>query len=196
MSTIATGSKAHRHLYVDNFYTRHVFAEKLYSLTNGEIFTTGTVRYKYVGKEDKCNVDKVLKLLAPDNVPRWTWYLVGVHDHTVLTKPKSKAKNCGYVIYKDNKNVIVYSNHLTGTPSKYILSGKTDEAVDLVHGLGEILRYDKSIYTVNKKVYNVPNVVVAYQLYMNNVDVVDQLRKASYTPRKERKIYMSFFILF
>ena len=30
---------------------------------------------------------------------------------------------------------------------------------------------------------------------MNNVDLVDQRRKTSYTPRKERKLYMSFFHL-
>jgi len=30
---------------------------------------------------------------------------------------------------------------------------------------------------------------------MNNVDIVDQRRRTSYTPRKERKVYMSFFHL-
>jgi len=190
MSTITTGSKAHRHLYVDNYYTRHVFAEKLHSLTNSEIFTTGTVRYSYVGTDDKKYVDKVLKLLSPDNIPRSSWYLVAVHDHK---NPRSKALNCGYIVYKDNKLVIFYTNNLQGTPSKYILKGENVEAVKLVHGLGEILRYDKSKYTVNKKVYLVPNIVVTYNLYMNNVDLVDQRRKATYTQRKERKNYMSFF---
>ena len=192
MSTITTGSKAHRHLYVDNYYTRHVFAEKLHSLTNSEIFTTGTVRYSYVGTDDKKYVDKVLKLLSPDNIPRSSWYLVAVHDHK---NPRSKALNCGYIVYKDNKLVIFYTNNLQGTPSRYILKGENVEAVKLVHGLGEILRYDKSKYTVNKKVYLVPNIIVAYNLYMNNVDLVDQRRKATYTQRKERKIYMSFFHL-
>ena len=120
MSKIHTGIKAHRYLFVDNYYTRHIFSEKLYSLSNGEIFTTGTVRYHFVGTDDKVNVDRALKLLAPENVPRCSWYLVGVHDHT---KPRGKALNCGYVVYKDNKLCIFYSNNLTNTPSKYVLAG-------------------------------------------------------------------------
>ena len=58
-----------------------------------------------------------------------------------------------------------------------------------------MLRYDKTSHTINKSTYSVPNIVVAYNKYMNNVDLVDQRRRTSYTPRKERKIYMSFFHL-
>ena len=53
--------EAHRYLYVDNFYTRYILAQKLYTLSGGEIFTTGTVRYIFVGCHDKPNVLSCIK---------------------------------------------------------------------------------------------------------------------------------------
>ena len=153
---------------------------------------TGTVRFIYVGTNDKINVSKAMKQLDQDKVPRGTWYLVAVHD---LKNPKSKAKNCGYIILKDNKICIFYTNHLSSTPKLFIQKGVGPEPIKCVQGLGEILHYDKTSHTINKTTYRVPNIVVAYNKYMNNVDIVDQRRSTSYTPRKERKIYMSFFHL-
>jgi len=153
---------------------------------------TGTVRFTYVGPKDKANVGKAVTYLNQDIVPRGSWYLVGVHD---LTKTKSKAKNCGYIVFKDNKICIFYTNHLQSTPTLYIQKGTHPDSVQCVRGLGEILRYDKTNYTINKSTFCVPNIIVAYNKYMNNVDIVDQRRRTSYTPRKERKLYMSFFHL-
>ena len=53
MTQISTVGSPHRFLYVDNFYTRHVLAQKLFDLTGGEIFTTGTVRFSLVDTSDK-----------------------------------------------------------------------------------------------------------------------------------------------
>ena len=92
-----------------------------------------------------------------------------------------------------NNLCIFYTNHLTKFPNKYLTSGTDQDSIDCVHGLGEILRWYQSQYTVNRTVYKVPNIIVAYNKFMNNVDIVDQRRKATYTQRKERKIYMSFF---
>ena len=38
MCSLTSINKAHRYLYVDNFYTRHVFGDKLLTLSNSEIF--------------------------------------------------------------------------------------------------------------------------------------------------------------
>ena len=51
----------HRYLYVDNFYTRNLISQKLYKLSGGEIFTTGTVRYIFVGHKDKENLLSCIK---------------------------------------------------------------------------------------------------------------------------------------
>ena len=56
MCNITSVDKAHRYLYVDNFYTRHILGDKLQSLSNSEIFLTGTVRFTYVGPKDKTNL--------------------------------------------------------------------------------------------------------------------------------------------
>ena len=80
MSQFSNTRTAHRYLYVDNFYTRHVFANKLLELTNGEIFTTGTVRYMFVGPEDKVYVDQALKKLDDKKVPCGSWYLLVLCD--------------------------------------------------------------------------------------------------------------------
>ena len=49
--------------------------------------------------------------------------------------------------------------------------------------------------SITRKVLQVPSIILAYNLYMNSVDIVDQRRKATYTRRKESKISMNFLQL-
>jgi len=90
-----------------------------------------------------------------------------------------------YILYKS----------LSQDSPKLVNKGSDPDSIEYVHGLGSINRFDKSKHTITKTVYRVPNIIVAYNKYMNNVDLVDQRRKTSYTQRKERKLYMNFFSL-
>lgn len=79
---------------------------------------------------------------------------------------------------------IFYTNHLTKCPDKLITPGTVNDAELCVHGMRDILRWDQSQYTVTRTVYRVPTIILAYNKFMNNVDIVDQLRKDMYTQRK------------
>jgi hypothetical protein len=51
-----------RHLYMDNFYTRHVLAEKVKELSDQEIRITGTCRLNVIDKFNKVGVKAAIDL--------------------------------------------------------------------------------------------------------------------------------------
>ena len=57
------------------------------------------------------------------------------------------AENAGYIVFKDKKVVVFYTNDLASTPSKPILFGEDEEAVKAVDGVGYIFRWtgDESV---------------------------------------------------
>ena len=87
---------------MDNFYTRHTLAKKIYVATDSEMYTIGTMRFNNVDKTSKKLVEKAMKKLEEE--PRGYWYLVSIADtvnKTNSVKRKSKrCKNCksGYSI--------------------------------------------------------------------------------------------------
>ena len=102
------------------------------------------------------------------------------------------ARNAGYIVYKDSKIVIFYTNDLAQTPSKPILYSTDAEAVTCVHGLAKLKRWTKKdIYHRTK--YMVPSIIVAYNIFMNSVDRFDQYRQTYITQRRERRVTMSIF---
>ena len=50
----------------------------------------------------------------------------------------SVADNAGYIVFKDRKQVLFYSNDLAGTPPKPILSSANEEAVMCMLGWAKI----------------------------------------------------------
>ena len=132
------------------------------------------------------------KKLIHVSVKCGSWYLVASRDIDPKTDRATKSKIGGYIIYKDNRTCIFYTNHLSKTPPKYVIEVTHKDSIECVHVLGEMHRFDRTKHKVTKTVYNVHNITVAYNKYMNNVDLVDQRRKTSYTQRKEKKFYMIF----
>ncbi len=51
------------------------------------------------------------------------------------------ANNSGFIIFKDYKVVVFYSNDLFETPPEAVLYGSDERAVNCVHGLSTISRW-------------------------------------------------------
>jgi hypothetical protein len=114
-------------------------------------------------------------------------------ERTQFTPPEELiAENAGYVVWKDSKVVIFYTNDLASTPSRAVLDGTDQEAIDCVHGLAPVWRWTGT-ETMNRSMFMVPAIIVAYNKYMNGVDRLDQKRATNPTRRKEKRLYMSLF---
>ena len=150
------------------------------------------------------------------DVPRGSWNLVSAYNKipnlqvlrkahaseqrrkppgertTFLAPTELVAENAGYIVWKDTKVVVFYTNDLCHTPSREILDMDDAEAIDCVHGLVPIDRW-----TGNEPLYRTtfmaPAIIVAYNMFMNSVDRMDQRRATNPTRQKEQRLHMSLF---
>ena len=114
-------------------------------------------------------------------------------EHWYENKPFKKSDKPGYIIFKENKLVFFYINGLKCTPSQMILDGDNSEVINAAHGLGPFYRWtgNKNIY---RATFMVPVIIIAYNLFMNSVDVLDQRIVYSEVKRKEQRVTMTIFI--
>ena len=201
-----------RVVFMDNFYTRHPLAQTIEKLTSDEIKVIGTIKLSNVDGVNMQRLQNAKKTI--EDMPRGSWVLlqcltVQKNKPTKATKYKKNkttstrkekdkreslvvAPNAGYIVYKDSKIVIFYTNDLAQTPSKPILYSTEAEAVTCVHGLAKMKRWTKKdIY--HRSEYMVPSIIVAYNIFMNSVDRFDQYRQTYITLRRERRVTMSIF---
>ncbi|GMF31034.1 unnamed protein product [Phytophthora fragariaefolia] len=129
-----------RLLVCDNLYTRHNLTKTLTTFTDGEMKMLGTIRIVLQGKwmaerleaakERMDNAERgASELHAALDVPSDWEKLQGKHKRaqkklpthlqTPYIPPASIASNAGYIVFRDTKTVIVYSNDLAGTPSQH-----------------------------------------------------------------------------
>lgn len=212
-SKILRSPSGYRLMVSDNFYTRHTFASAILAFTDGEMHTIGTVRTNLIDKWNKPAVEDSIRRVA--EAERGTWELVAAvnpeagwkkkeADHQKAQKKRpaarqtayqpslSFANRAGYVVYKDRKVVIFYSNDLHATPSVRTLPGTSDEAVACCHGLYPIQRWTDD-RVLHRKIFMAPTVVAVYNRFMNGVDRVDQLRSTNPTRRREKRLDMTLF---
>ena len=144
MNSFSGTGRNNRYLYVDNFYTCPVFAKKLKNMTGGEIVTTGTMRLNYLDALNKAAVTHSVKNL--ELKAQGSWELLAVKESYVDPSGKTKTRkmpNSGFIVLKDKKTVVFFTNDLTDTPKKFSSRGNDPEAIALVRGLGPIKRFDK-----------------------------------------------------
>jgi hypothetical protein len=93
----------------------------------------------------------------------------------------TKVAECaGYVVFKDSKVLVFYSNDLALTPTEPILSAQNESAVEAVRGLAVIKRWcGHEVFHRTK--LKVPAIVAAYNMFMNAVDRMDQIRSTAPT---------------
>ena len=203
-----------RFYFMDNYYTRHILAEQLKKLTDGEAMTIGTVKFTNIDGTNRVGVTNGLNIIK--KADRGEWCLVpAFNKHPDLDKLKRehqskmrtldkkdrypfeyprdhKADKSGYILWKDSKVVIFYANCLKSTPSQSLLMGSSDEVIKCVHGLAVLNRWTGD-ETMSRSSFKVPAIIVAYNRYMNGVDRADQLRMVNPTKRKEKRLYMNIF---
>ncbi|RAW23861.1 hypothetical protein PC110_g19709 [Phytophthora cactorum] len=195
-SKILRSPTGYRLTVSDNFYTRHTFAKAILAFTDGEMRTIGTVRLNLIDKWNKMEVEESVKGVV--ELERGGWELVAAVDlapdwkkkeaeHKKAQKrlPKAlrreyepdtvHAKHAGYIIFKDRKVVVSYSNDLSATPSTRTLSRPSKEAVACCHGLYPIQRWTDD-RVLHRKIFMVHTVIAVYNHFMNGIDRVDQLR--------------------
>lgn len=203
-----------RIFFSDNFYTRHILASSLKKITDGEARLIGTVKFTNVDATNRKYLSNAI--VEMKDAERGAWKLVRAYnkvpdlaklqrahnarnkklpakDRKVFVSPCNLvAENAGYIVWKDKKVVIFYSNDLAGTPSDHILDGSSDEAIKCVHGLLPIKRWT-GVESFHRTIFMVPAAIVAYNLFMNSVDRMDQMMSTVCTRRKEKRLHMSFF---
>jgi hypothetical protein len=182
-----------RSIFMDNFYTRHNLAEKVKVLTDGEIHITGTCRLNVINKANKVGVKKGIDMLK--DKPRGTWVLVRACNPPLENNTEVVAPNCGYVVFKDRKDVIFYTNDLAATPNELVVIGNDDDqAIHCVNGLAKLHHWTDDCM-LNRTVFMAPALIVAYNLFMNAVDRMDQRRQPLACQRREKRVSMSVFTM-
>ncbi|KUF85454.1 hypothetical protein AM588_10000940 [Phytophthora nicotianae] len=202
-----------RLLVSDNFYTRHTLAKAVLAITDGETRMLGTVRQDWIGSLNKDAVaDSIARVKTK---PRGSWELVAAVDSCLASKkdkaaharkqkkvpahlrtpyspPVEFSPRAGFIVFLDKQPVVFYTNDLASTPTARVLDGTNSEAISCCHGLYPIQRWTTN-RVLHREVLLVPAVVAAYNVAMNGVDRVDQLRSTNPTRRKEQRISMSIF---
>jgi hypothetical protein len=148
-------------------------------------------------------VDKINKVLVTQAVndvtesPRGTWSLVrAYHGLKGNTKKdpitREVAENSGYIVFKDSKVVILYTNDLKHTPAEDISPMTSEDAIEAVHGVHYISRWT-GVEVLHRSKIPAPSVLVAYNVFMNSVDLMDQRRAVNPTKRKEPRLSMTLW---
>lgn len=180
-----------RVIFCDNYYTRHSFASALKIISDGKIRMIGTVRGNFIGKDNSQNVKRAVERLS--NAARGSWELVRAYDPPLTPNGTKTVADCaGFIVFKDSKVVVFYSNDLASTPSQDFLTSDDQEAIDCCHGLACCQRWLGCELTHRSQLM-VPAPIVAYNKYMNAVDRMDQKRSTNPTQRKEMRISMTLF---
>jgi len=203
-----------RVFFTDNYYTRHTLAKELKAITDNEARLCGTVKFTNVDSINRAHLTEAISLMK--DATRGSWKLVQAYDkipdldklrrkHIAAEKKKPAsqrtqfvpptelvAENAGYIVWKDSKLVVFYTNDLASTPSRPILDGTSDEAISCVRGVAPVKQWTGS-ETLHQTSFMVPAIIVAYNIYMNAVDRMDQKRATNPTRRKEQHLHMSLF---
>eukprot|EP00549_Striatella_unipunctata_P003679 CAMPEP_0118677304 /NCGR_PEP_ID=MMETSP0800-20121206/2553_1 /TAXON_ID=210618 ORGANISM="Striatella unipunctata, Strain CCMP2910" /NCGR_SAMPLE_ID=MMETSP0800 /ASSEMBLY_ACC=CAM_ASM_000638 /LENGTH=111 /DNA_ID=CAMNT_0006572963 /DNA_START=878 /DNA_END=1210 /DNA_ORIENTATION=- len=102
-------------------------------------------------------------------------------DRTPFSPPTDhSAENAGYILWKGTKIVMFYTNDLKGTTTNPLSPGTSEEALKFVHGLVKLYRWTGD-ELLQRTEFFVPAPIVAYHMYMNSVDCMDQCQSTNPT---------------
>ena len=201
-----------RNVYMDSYYTSHTLASVVKEMTDGRTLCTSTTKFNQIEGWNKPFLRQAMKDVM-DHGERGDWCLVRAYDPPKNWKNKNartsymnefpsddyllgyEADSAGYIIIKDRKLVVLYTNDLRFTPSKPVLSMMSEEAQRCVNGMA-ICRRWVGKESMHRTELEVPAPFVAYNIFMNGVDRTEQRRATNPTRRKEQRACMSIFTAF
>jgi hypothetical protein len=137
-------------------------AQVLKKFTDGEAHLIGTIKFTNVDVTNRYYLSEGMELLK--NADRGSWCLVQVfHKHpdydrlqnqhstnmhcqgsssntamSIIPPLNNPAKNCGYIVFKDSRLVLFYTNDLVEDPPEPVLLGSDERAIKCVHGLAKL----------------------------------------------------------
>jgi hypothetical protein len=97
------------------------------------------------------------------------------------------AERAGYIIWKVSKLVIFYTNDLAAMPTRVFIDGDNNEAITCLHGIAMLFQWIGT-EKIHHTQFDVPATIVAYNLFMNSVDQLDQKQSTNPTKCKETKL--------
>ena len=197
-----------RVLYCDNFYTRPKLCEKVYEISDGDVRMTGTCKFSNIDAINRPAILDGIQLLK--NKPRGAWLLTRTYSNNKeYDKFRKRSpdpnvqsfriiddnliqKNSGFIMFKDAKIVVFYSNDLAATPHQRICESSDERSIFAVRGTVEIERW-LGTESIGRSRIECPAIIASYQLFMNGVDRVDQMRSTNPTKRAEKRIHMTIW---
>jgi hypothetical protein len=170
----------------------HTIGKALNAFTDGESRVIGTVKFTNVDATNRHYLSKAIELMK--DASRGTWMLVHAfnknpeydrlhNQHSSQQKRLSNnntrvafvppldsiAEKAGYIVFKDSKVVIFYTNDLMENPPEPMLQGTDDRAVQCVGGLA----HWTGVENLHRTDFLVATPIVAYNMFMNGVDCMD-----------------------
>ena len=94
---------------------------------------------------------------------------------------------------KGKENIPFHTNDLALTPDAYILYGNDLQAINTVHGLAPLKRWCGT-ESLQRTTILVPAPIVAYNMFMGSVDIIDQKNQSTSAKRKEKHLSTDIFI--
>ena len=200
--------KNKRYFFTDNFYTRHILAHKMYEFADKDVHLIGTVKFTNVDATNRYYLSQAMERMK--DTARGSWCLVqAYHKHPDYERRRNAhrqsrsrtpfippldnpAEKAGYIVFKDSKLVLFYTNDLFANPPEPITDGSDERAWECVHGLAKISRWTGE-QNLHHKDFLVAAPIVAYNMFMNGVDRMDQYRSTLATERKEKRVQMTLF---
>lgn len=104
------------------------------------------------------------------------------------------AEKAGFIVFKDSKVVLFYTNDLYQTPTKATLHQDSQEAIQCVNGLAKLSRWTGT-ESCHRTDFQVPAIIVSYNMFMNAVDRMDQIRSTNVTRRREKRLSMTILTM-
>ena len=83
-------------------------------------------------------------------------------------------ENSGFILFMDKQPVIIHTNDLKYTMITTFMYSDDPQSADLVHGLVPLRRWTKS-RNMFREEFLAPAIFVAYNVFMNGVDRMDQI---------------------
>lgn len=157
----------------DNIYTLHLLAKQLSISTDVETKMLGAGRMNNVDGINRPHLKQAIEKVNKSTRCSWllcqTYEKDGTYDGVVHIAVRS-----GYIVFKDRNACVFHTNDLLGE-TKHFISELNKHSIKCLHVLFPLLRWT-GIENLHRTELHFSAAIVAYNHFMNGVDLFDQFR--------------------